>query len=162
MKGKPRSDYVFRPRVCVQCGRTFTPHASRQVICSPECRHKRKKIQDRKCELRTRKGQRVRTDRPKTGEGVCAICGKTFDLHGHYKVCCSPECARINQQNHIAARRRRKPRRVKTAADRINDANSLAPCVRTVSGQRGNRAFMRGRCPGGTTSNVPDYFRVYS
>jgi hypothetical protein len=62
---------------CAYCGKEFTPKATNQVCCSPECRYKRYKKANRK---------------PKQ-IGVCPVCGKEFvKTRSNQKFCPNKQC----------------------------------------------------------------------
>lgn len=84
---------------CVVCSASFTPRASAQLACSPECRYLRHKFQDRAPEAYAHD----------LGPRTCEVCAVTFKPSSRAAVTCGRRCARLRwaRQHPMATRQRR-------------------------------------------------------
>lgn len=64
-------------KVCIICGKEFTPKRYDRVICSAECR---KKFSPRKYSIKNKKS-------------ICEICGKEFVTKSKKRIFCGDECS---------------------------------------------------------------------
>ena len=85
--------WVYPPRTCEACGKTFTPYGSRARFCK-ECSKKRQRYfsNESKKRIRARDKAAQRGDH-RFNEKTCPICGKAFwpELSGR-QTYCSDEC----------------------------------------------------------------------
>lgn len=93
-------------KVCVICGKEFTPKTANGVMCSPECRRiahnrrcierQRKRRQEQRAKKDEPKEQRARGERkwghPTYGPRECVRCGKMFKPTGSRDKYCSVGC----------------------------------------------------------------------
>ena len=76
-------------RICVICGKKFTPNGPTQICCCKECA----KIRQRQHQYQWQK------DNWKRNEKTCQLCGKTFmPAKSAPKKYCSKECAKAGKR----------------------------------------------------------------
>ena len=78
-------------KICIVCGKSFTPTTKSQKICSDKCR-KIRHSQESKAYYRQHKTQRVFKKR------ICKFCGKEFSPTCHNRAYCSELCAKKAKQ----------------------------------------------------------------
>lgn len=120
-------------KVCVVCGKTFTPKANGQKYCSKECGRDAKLLNDRSryAKYPKRKAQEEKT---------CQICGKTFSTVYGWQRYCSKECK--HEGRNLRARRsyarhpKRSPKTEKTCQT----------CGKTFLANESNQKFCSEEC----------------
>lgn len=87
----PEMDDAIPPKYCRHCGKPFNPKDGHQVVCSEECRHERRKEMNR-----INKTNHNREKHP-VGEGVCPVCGRTFQKFSRHHTYCGKSCAAVQR-----------------------------------------------------------------
>jgi len=80
-------------RICVVCGKIYTPRKYNQKTCSPECsaEHNRRLNRARKKKEWLEDAEK-RKDNPHGFHIKCPVCGKVFKTWNSKRITCSREC----------------------------------------------------------------------
>lgn len=74
-----------REKVCVHCGKTYTPDNNAQKYCTYEC-YRKKLTSDKRRMYKLEKDAKADVYKP------CEICGKKFIVEGSRRKYCSKQC----------------------------------------------------------------------